>query len=539
MLRKAFLFVIILLSWPFAGRAQWSLKNNLLYDAALTPNLGVEARFSQKWTGALNLGFSPFETGTNSTRRWRHLLVMPEARYWFCEAYSHHFLSANAVYSHFNASRLDLPIYGTDDYRYQGDFVGAGVSYGYAIPIGKNKHWNIEFEIGADLCYAWYDKYNCEHCGGLIGPGHKWFVLPKAAVSLAWVLPSKHFNKERAHACDEEEPVVLPPAQPEPAPAPAFEPVFAFVEDNTGRAGELQKNNPILSHISKYQPYDDTRILRKESNALYVFFPVNQGELQPAFRDNEGVLDRIVDITRQVLADTISTVKKIQIIGLASIEGSVDNNCKLGEERGLALKSYIQEHVPTPDSLYEVANGCEAWSEFRDQIKDISLMKAGQKVEVLPGMPAAATNAALTSEVLAGVSEEELAEILRIIDEESNLNRREQLIRQLHGGRTWNFLRQNILADQRNSGYLRIYFDYVPDAAAKAINRATALMKENKFQEALPILETVKGDSRAWNALGVALYKAGQKEQALAYFRRAAAEGNQQAKRNLEGLKDR
>ena len=71
MLRKAFLFVIILLSWPFAGRAQWSLKNNLLYDAALTPNLGVEARFSQKWTGALNVGFSPFETGeATKTHAW-------------------------------------------------------------------------------------------------------------------------------------------------------------------------------------------------------------------------------------------------------------------------------------------------------------------------------------------------------------------------------------------------------------------------------------------------------------------------------------
>ena len=538
MLRKAFLFVIILLSWPFAGRAQWSLKNNLLYDAALTPNRGVETRFSQKWTGALNVGFSPFETGTNSTRRWRHLLVMPEARYWFCEAYSHHFLSANIVYSHYNASRLDLPIYGTKDYRYQGDLVGAGASYGYAVPIGKNKHWNIEFEIGADLCYAWYDKYNCEHCGGKIGPGHKWFVLPKAAVNLAWLIPNKSFNKNRAHACDEvEEPVVTPPVQPEPAPAP-YEPVFAFVEDNTGKAGELQKNNPILAHISKYQPYDNTRILRKESNALYVFFPLDSAVLRRDFRDNADELDRIVDITRQVLADSISDVKKIQIIGMASVEGSTKHNCELGERRGQALKAYIQQYVPTPDEMYEVANGCEAWTEFRDQINDLRMLKSGKKVDALPGSPAAVSNAAITPEILAGIGEKELDDILDIIDAESDEARREQRIRQLNGGRTYQYLKQNILSDQRNSGYLRIYFDYVPDEAAKTINRATALMKENKFSEALPILETVKADARAWNALGVALYKAGQKEQALTYFRRAAAEGNQMAKKNLEGLKD-
>ena len=538
MLRKAFLFIMILLSCPFVSMAQWSLKNNLLYDAALTPNIGVETRFSQKWTGAVNLGFSPFETGTSSTRRWRHLLVMPEARYWFCEAYSHHFLSANVVYSHYNASRLDLPIYGTKDFRYQGDLVGAGVSYGYAIPIGKNKHWNIEFEIGADLCYTWYDKYNCDHCGGKIGPGHKWFVLPKAAINLAWILPSKNFNKDRAHACDKKEPVVLPEPQPTPEPQPApFVPVFNFVEDNTGKAGELQKNNPILAHINDYQPYDDTRILRKESNALYVFFPLDSTVLRRDFRDNGTVLDRIVDITRQVLADSISDVKKIQIIGMASIEGSAKHNCELSEGRGRALKAYIQQYVPTPDDLYEVANGCEAWIEFRDQVNDLRILKSGQKVDAVPGSPAAISNAVLTTDILAGISEKELDNILDIIDSETDVTRREQRIKQLNGGRTYQYLKQNILADQRNSGYLRIYFDYVPDESARTINRATQLMKEQKFAEALPILQSVKSDSRAWNALGVVLYQTGQKDQALDYFRRAANAGNSMAKKNLEGIK--
>ena len=166
------------------------------------------------------------------------------------------------------------------------------------------------------------------------------------------------------------------------------------------------------------------------------------------------------------------------------------------------------------------------------------MLKSGKKVDALPGSPAAVSNAAITPEILAGIGEKELDDILDIIDAESDEARREQRIKQLNGGRTYQYLKQNVLADQRNSGYLRIYFDYVPDEAAKTINRATALMKENKFSEALPILETVKADARAWNALGVALYKAGQKEQALTYFRRAAAEGNQMAKKNLEGLKD-
>ena len=111
MVRKLLIGCVLLFGWSLVGQAQWSLRNNLLYDAALTPNLSGEVRVKPKWTLALNLGFSPFETGTNSTRRWRHVLVMPEARYWFCEAYSHHFLSVNAVYSHYNVAKLDLPLY--------------------------------------------------------------------------------------------------------------------------------------------------------------------------------------------------------------------------------------------------------------------------------------------------------------------------------------------------------------------------------------------------------------------------------------------
>ena len=177
------------------------MKNNILYDAALTFNGGIETRVSPQWTLALNVGFSPFETGTETTRRWRHILVMPDARYWFCKEYSHHFLSANAVYSHFNAAKLDLPLYSTKDFRYQGDFVGAGISYGYAIPIGRNNHWNIEFEAGIDLAYAWYKKYQCKHCGSYVGNENKLFLLPKLAINLAWLLPGKYFNKHRASAC--------------------------------------------------------------------------------------------------------------------------------------------------------------------------------------------------------------------------------------------------------------------------------------------------------------------------------------------------
>lgn len=285
---------------------------------------------------------------------------------------------------------------------------------------------------------------------------------------------------------------------------PAFVPVIADVEDNTGKAGELQKDNPVLQHISKYRPYDSTRILRKEKGALYVHFPLDKAVIDHDYRGNGATLDRIVAITRAIMADTTSSVKVIQIVGLASVDGPVAHNRTLAGNRAQALKRYIQQRVKTPDALYECVNGGEAWTELRDQIADGHF--------------------------------EGRDELLRIIDTEKDADRRERRIRQLDGGRPYAYLRDNVLSDQRNSGYLRIYYDYVPDKAAKTINEATALMRQKKYAEALRLLLTVKDDKRAQNAIGVAYYMTGDERQGVEYIRKAAADGNVQAKRNVEQI---
>lgn len=285
-----------------------------------------------------------------------------------------------------------------------------------------------------------------------------------------------------------------------------FVPKFALVEDNTGKAGELQKNNPVLHHISEYKPYTKDRILRKEEGALYVHFDLDKSDLRHDFRGNAQTLDRIVDITRQIMADSTSSVKIIQIVGLASIEGSVKHNNELAGARGNALKRYIQQRVKAADSLFDVANGGEAWTELRSQIEDSQF--------------------------------EGREELLNIIDTEKDVNRREQRIKSLMGGKPYAYVKKNLLSDQRNSGYLRIFYDYVPDTAAKAINEATELIGKENYAEALQKLLTVKDDKRAQNALGVAYYMTGDKASGMDCFRKAAADGNSEARENLKALEN-
>lgn len=283
-----------------------------------------------------------------------------------------------------------------------------------------------------------------------------------------------------------------------------FVPVFAYVEDNTGKAGELQKNNPVLQHISKYRPYDDTRILRKEKGALYVHFPLDKATLLHDFRDNAETLDKIEDITRAIMADTTSSVKIIQIIGLASVEGPQKRNSALAANRAEALKRYVQNKVKTPDSMYEAVNGGEAWTELRDQINDTDF--------------------------------EWHDALLAFIDSKIDADKKERQIKALDKGKAFAYLKENILKDQRNSGYVRIYYDYVPDNTAKTINQAVDLMKAEKYADALSLLEPVAYDKRALSPLGVAYYMTGNEQKGLEFMRRAAADGNENARRNLEQL---
>lgn len=500
---------------------QVTLGNNLLYDATLTPNLRVGVRLAPHWSVGLTGGYRPWPTDDNTQRKWRHVLGAADLRFWVDSVDVHHFLGMNLIYSHYNVADVRFPFglwKSVRDERRQGDLGAVGLFYGYSWPLGRR--WNIEALLGAAVGYTKYDRYACGHCGQKLGDGSKVFVMPQAAVSVVYNIPGRPrpvVKEEEVIEIQTVMPDTLPTAKVEEKP---YVPVVTPVPDFTGRAGQLQQENPVLQHISQYTPYDRTRILRKEKGALYVHFPVGKSVLNTAFRQNAETLDRIVDITRQIIADTTSSVQKIQIVGLASIEGGIAGNERLALNRAKSLQRYVQQQVQVADSVFDTVGGGEAWAEFRDQLQDI-----------IDGR--AATPALSASQV------EGLRQAVAIIDREADANQRERQLQRLNGGRTWAYLKQHVLSDQRNSGYVRIFFDYVPDTAAATINRASQLLASGQHAEALTLLESVRADERAQNALGVALWQNGRRDEALDCFRRAAAQGNADAQENLRQLEQR
>lgn len=168
-----------------------AVKTNLLYDATATINAGVEVAIAPRWTLDISGNFNGWNQ--SHQRRWKHWLVQPEARYWFCDPFAGHFLGIHLHGGQYNVGGLDnsISFLGTDfsglsDYRYQGWFLGAGVAYGYSVILGR--HWNMEFEIGIGYAYTRYDQFNCVGCGRKIkeDQDHHYFGPTKAAINLIY-----------------------------------------------------------------------------------------------------------------------------------------------------------------------------------------------------------------------------------------------------------------------------------------------------------------------------------------------------------------
>ena len=169
----------------------WAVKTNLVYDATATVNLGVEVGVAPKWTIDLSGNLNAWST--KSGAKWKHWLAQPEARYWFCDRFSRHFVGGHLIAGAFNFGSIknNISFLGTDfsvltNHRYQGYAYGAGVAYGFAFILSK--HINLELEAGFGYMYLDYEVFQCSDCGRRVGDGSHHYVGPtKAAVNLVFV----------------------------------------------------------------------------------------------------------------------------------------------------------------------------------------------------------------------------------------------------------------------------------------------------------------------------------------------------------------
>lgn len=429
-----------------------ALKNNLVYDAAATPNLQLEVLLARRWTLEFGVGFNPFPLDDNKNPKWRHLSVSVAPRYWFCNAFHRDFISFNAGYAHFNVAGNAYPVAWmypqVRDTRYQGDAVMAGASYGYHFAISP--HFSIELEGGIDGGYAWFGEYECRHCGEKKRSGGRWFILPKLGVNI--VVPLGGDEASLARRCDCEQ--IDDTTSSEPAPEPimpreqikrltvplttemqALKPAVPFF---TPKVDDMQRlRNRLLRSAEEYEPYNSAMALSADPRNVFLFFDVNVTKMDRNFIQNDMLMDSIMHILGDALADSALHVRHIQIVGFASFDGRQNYNVRLAGERARTIKEYMQSVYPElPDSVFAVCNGGESWAELQYQLEQ--LMKTHPEEASLHG----------------------IEQVLAAIKYEPDPDKREALIKRLDGGDTYRYMRDELRHILRNLGCITIYVEY-------------------------------------------------------------------------------
>lgn len=133
-----------------------SVKNNLLYDAALVANVGIEAGWSH-FSFNLPVTYSPYDLFTNY--RMRTLSFQPELRYYFRQDGFGHFVGLEGHLAYFNAITPFVKTTRFQDRDGEHPLYGGGLTYGYSMPLGKDRRWGIEFTLGAGYAFLDYDCF--------------------------------------------------------------------------------------------------------------------------------------------------------------------------------------------------------------------------------------------------------------------------------------------------------------------------------------------------------------------------------------------
>lgn len=169
-------------------RPLFLLKTNMLYDIAAVPNIGVEIPFGKHWSAGANW-MSAWWSKDSRHRYWRVYGGDLEIRRWFP--------SRDGM----SLSGHHVGLYGqmlTYDFEWGGKgrlgdrwSWGAGLSYGYSLPIGK--YLNIDFTVGAGYLQGEYMEYHPEDGCYVWDSTHimKWFGPTKAEISLVWFIGGK------------------------------------------------------------------------------------------------------------------------------------------------------------------------------------------------------------------------------------------------------------------------------------------------------------------------------------------------------------
>lgn len=175
-----------------------ALKTNMLYDAALVPNIGVEFYLGKGWTVGGNWMYAWWKSDRRHNY-WRVYGGELDVRKYFGKRAEEKPLTGHHLGLYGGIVTYDFELGGKG---YLGDkwSYHAGIEYGYSLPIAKRL--NLDFGIGIGYLGGEYKEY-VPRDGHYVWQATKqrhWFGPTKAEISLVWLIGRDNTNKRKGGA---------------------------------------------------------------------------------------------------------------------------------------------------------------------------------------------------------------------------------------------------------------------------------------------------------------------------------------------------
>lgn len=171
------------------------IATNMLYDAALTPNIGVGILISDRFTLFADWMYARWNNRDNR-KYWRIYGGDIEIKYHIGAIRGNSPLGGHHIGAYASLACYDFQLnrnhrgFLSDKYNY-----AAGLSYTYSLPV--NKRINIDFNIGIGYLWGKYKKHTpIDDCDVWLST-HKlgWFGPTKVGVSFVWLIGNSVANR--------------------------------------------------------------------------------------------------------------------------------------------------------------------------------------------------------------------------------------------------------------------------------------------------------------------------------------------------------
>lgn len=173
------LLAITFLSWIPLNAQRIAIKTNTIDWVLMSPNLSLETRLSSRLTFDIGIAGNPMRWSPyGSDIMLRNFRIEPELRYWFNRPMARHFMGFALL-----GGPFDLQL---KEHRYQGNIAAFGITYGYALVLGRN--WNVEFSTGIGLGRLWGFDYKLPDSRPESKNMSKWIPVPiRANISFSYI----------------------------------------------------------------------------------------------------------------------------------------------------------------------------------------------------------------------------------------------------------------------------------------------------------------------------------------------------------------